>query len=213
MWLIYPAWPYFLSLSWFVPLAWVGTLGSVDVFLRPYGFCSILSKRGTSRADNFLISKSWCKTLCIRSDHISKGSAISLIVNQRSSNTVWCTKSTLSLVVAVFGRSERFSSITLVRPHLYSATQFLTVSNEGRLHRTQSLIHLLFLESFPLSTMNFIIERYLILSIVDRQRQLATLGECHRQSRNPNGLKFLWFTYIEAIWRTANRILFHYDCR
>lgn len=104
----------------------------------------------TSTAPNahilyFLISTYFCKTLYT---HLHNIPAISLTVNRRFSMTVWCTKSTISSVLAVFGRPERSSSKKLVRPRLPSPTQLvLTLVDEKKLHRIQSATHFLFLKS------------------------------------------------------------------
>jgi len=58
-------------------------------------------------------------------------SAISRTFMRRSSNTISCTCSMISGVVARFGRPSRGSSSRLVRPRLNSASRFLIVENEG----------------------------------------------------------------------------------
>jgi hypothetical protein len=58
-------------------------------------------------------------------------SEISRTFIRRSSNTISCTCSMISGVVAFFGRPSRGSSSRLVRPRLNSAARFLIVENEG----------------------------------------------------------------------------------
>jgi hypothetical protein len=48
---------------------------------------------------------------------------------RRSSNTISCTCSMISGVVALFGRPSRGSSLGLVRPRINSAAHFLIVEN------------------------------------------------------------------------------------
>ena len=52
-------------------------------------------------------------------------------LSEMSSNTISCTCSMISGVVALYGRPLRGSSSRLVRPRLNSAAHFLIVENEG----------------------------------------------------------------------------------
>jgi hypothetical protein len=58
-------------------------------------------------------------------------SAISRTFIRRSSNTISCTCSMISGVVALFGRPSLGSSSRLVRPRLNSAAHIVIVENEG----------------------------------------------------------------------------------
>jgi len=69
-----------------------------------------VSKRGTHRADSFLMPKISCRIWLTRSFDMPTVSAVSRIFNRRSANTRSWTFVTLSTVVAVFGAPGRGSS-------------------------------------------------------------------------------------------------------
>ena len=83
----------------------------------------------------------------VRSFEMPIVSAISRTFIRRSSNTISCTCSMISGVVALFGHPSRGSSSRLVRPRLNWAAHFLIVENEGeesphKLLRTSNEFHL-----------------------------------------------------------------------
>jgi hypothetical protein len=94
-------------------------------------FLSAVSKRGTHLAQSFFISSPSCKIYPTRSFEMPIVSAILRTFIRWSSNSISCTCSMISGVVALFGRPSRGSTSRLVRPRLNSAVHFLIVENEG----------------------------------------------------------------------------------
>ena len=101
-----------------------------EIFMR-VRFWSAVSKCGIHLAQSFFISNSSCKIHPTHSFEMPIVSTISRTFVRRSPNTVWCTCSMISGVVALFGLPSRGSSSRLVRPCLNSAAHFLIVENKG----------------------------------------------------------------------------------
>jgi len=94
-------------------------------------FWSAVSKSSTHLAQSFFISNPSCKIYPTHSFEMPIVSAVSLTFICRSSNTISCTCSMISGVVALFGCPSCGSSSRLEQPHLNPAAHFLIVENEG----------------------------------------------------------------------------------
>ena len=148
------------------------------------------SKRGTQRADSFLMPESWCNMWQTRSLDIFITSAISLTLIRRSSSPIWWTLAMLSSAVAVFGRPERSSSPKLLRPRLNSAAQNFTVVNDGALSPyTVSNSTLICVGVLPFKNKYLMTARYSIFSIFTKTLTSTHSNDCQLKTARPNWLQ------------------------
>ena len=145
-------------------------------------------KRGTQRADSFLMPKRWFNMWQTRSFDMFITSAISLNLIRRSSSTIWWTLAMFWSVVAVFGRHERSSPPKLLRPRLNSAAQYFTVVNDGaESPYTESNSSLICVGVLPFKNKYLVTARYSILSSTHS-------NDCYITTAHPKRLKLWWVT-------------------
>ena len=156
-------------------------------------FKSTVNKRGTKRADSFLMPKCWFNMLQTRSFDMFITSNISLTLIQRSSGTIWWTLAMLLSVVAVFGRTKRSSFPKLLRLHLNSVAQNFTVVNySAESPYTESNSSLISVGVLPFKNKYLMTARYSILAIFIKTLASTHSHDCYITTARSKWLKLWW---------------------